>query len=54
MEINTNSASLAALQQLPRQILDAQMDLNQKLIRTGVEEKVQNQTSPEHILDILV
>ncbi len=50
----TNNISLSSVANLPKEIFQAQNDLNEKLIKMNVEEKVQNQTSPERILDVFV
>lgn len=50
----TNDVSLSAVANLPKEIFKAQNDLNEKLVKLNVEEKVQNQTSPERLLDVFV
>jgi|GEM_PF-4570511 len=47
------SSSLSAVSQLPKQIQDVQSELAEKLIQVAVEEKIQETTTSNRVLDVL-
>ncbi|WP_167836911.1 hypothetical protein [Leptospira ryugenii] len=47
-----SSSNLHSILNLPKEIFQANQNLNQKLIGIAVEEKVAEATSPQRLLDV--